>query len=68
MHISYWIHFLNSQFLSEAEKKFPKDTDLIVACQKGLRWTFTLNGWISDTQLGSEEVTVVVSTVFGMSL
>uniref|UniRef100_A0A803KQB7 Rhodanese domain-containing protein n=1 Tax=Chenopodium quinoa TaxID=63459 RepID=A0A803KQB7_CHEQI len=27
----------NSQFLSKVEEKFPKDTDLIVACQKGLR-------------------------------
>ncbi|EYU22207.1 hypothetical protein ABFS82_09G011700 [Erythranthe guttata] len=25
------------QFLSKVEEKFPKDTDLIVACQKGLR-------------------------------
>ncbi|XP_074381733.1 rhodanese-like domain-containing protein 11, chloroplastic [Apium graveolens] len=27
----------NTQFLSEAEKKFSKDKDLILACQKGLR-------------------------------
>ncbi|XP_024025580.1 rhodanese-like domain-containing protein 11, chloroplastic [Morus notabilis] len=27
----------DSQFLSKVEEKFPKDTDLIVACQKGLR-------------------------------
>ncbi|XP_021807681.1 rhodanese-like domain-containing protein 11, chloroplastic [Prunus avium] len=27
----------NSQFLSKVDEKFPKDTDLIVACQKGLR-------------------------------
>ncbi|KAJ8752058.1 hypothetical protein K2173_001085 [Erythroxylum novogranatense] len=27
----------NNQFLSQVEEKFPKDTDLIVACQKGLR-------------------------------
>ncbi|XP_038685470.1 rhodanese-like domain-containing protein 11, chloroplastic isoform X1 [Tripterygium wilfordii] len=27
----------DKQFLSEIEKKFPKDMDLIVACQKGLR-------------------------------
>lgn len=29
--------FCNSQFLSKVDEKFPKDTDLIVACQKGLR-------------------------------
>ncbi|XP_050377836.1 rhodanese-like domain-containing protein 11, chloroplastic isoform X2 [Argentina anserina] len=27
----------NNQFLSKVDEKFPKDTDLIVACQKGLR-------------------------------
>ncbi|CAN1814095.1 Rhodanese-like domain-containing protein 11, chloroplastic [Linum perenne] len=27
----------NAQFLSKVEEKFPRDTDLIVACQKGLR-------------------------------
>ncbi|KAI3454389.1 hypothetical protein Pfo_011052 [Paulownia fortunei] len=27
----------DKQFLSKVEEKFPKDTDLIVACQKGLR-------------------------------
>ncbi|KAH9776478.1 Rhodanese-like domain-containing protein 11 [Citrus sinensis] len=27
----------NKQFLSKVEEKLPKDTDLIVACQKGLR-------------------------------
>lgn len=27
----------DSQFLTKVEQKFPKDTDLIVACQKGLR-------------------------------
>ncbi|XP_010695998.1 rhodanese-like domain-containing protein 11, chloroplastic isoform X2 [Beta vulgaris subsp. vulgaris] len=27
----------NSQFISKVEEKFSKDTDLIVACQKGLR-------------------------------
>uniref|UniRef100_A0A5B7B831 Rhodanese domain-containing protein n=1 Tax=Davidia involucrata TaxID=16924 RepID=A0A5B7B831_DAVIN len=27
----------DNQFLSKVEEKFPKDTDLIVACQKGLR-------------------------------
>ncbi|KAI9108930.1 hypothetical protein K1719_020235 [Acacia pycnantha] len=27
----------DSQFLAKVEQKFPKDTDLIVACQKGLR-------------------------------
>ncbi|CAN0900316.1 Rhodanese-like domain-containing protein 11, chloroplastic [Linum grandiflorum] len=27
----------NNQFLSKVEEKFPEDTDLIVACQKGLR-------------------------------
>lgn len=27
----------NSQFLSKVMEKFPKDTDIIVACQKGLR-------------------------------
>ncbi|PON85224.1 Rhodanese-like domain containing protein [Trema orientale] len=27
----------DSQFLSKVQEKFPKDTDLIVACQKGLR-------------------------------
>ncbi|KAK8659051.1 hypothetical protein V6N13_029266 [Hibiscus sabdariffa] len=27
----------NSQFLSKVEEKFPKDAELIVACQKGLR-------------------------------
>ncbi|GMN58586.1 hypothetical protein TIFTF001_027675 [Ficus carica] len=27
----------DSQFLPKVEEKFPKDTDLIVACQKGLR-------------------------------
>lgn len=27
----------NSQFLSKVEEKFPRDTDLIVVCQKGLR-------------------------------
>ncbi|KAK9926772.1 hypothetical protein M0R45_023985 [Rubus argutus] len=27
----------NSQFLSKVDENFPKDTDLIVACQKGLR-------------------------------
>lgn len=30
--------FFNSQFLAKVEEKFPNDTDLIVACQKGLRW------------------------------
>ena len=29
--------FFNSQFLSKVEEKYPRDTDLIVACQKGLR-------------------------------
>ncbi|XP_074294673.1 rhodanese-like domain-containing protein 11, chloroplastic [Silene latifolia] len=27
----------NNQFISKVQEKFPKDTDLIVACQKGLR-------------------------------
>lgn len=27
----------DNQFISKVEEKFPKDTDLIVACQKGLR-------------------------------
>ncbi|KAH6770567.1 Rhodanese/Cell cycle control phosphatase superfamily protein, partial [Perilla frutescens var. hirtella] len=27
----------NKEFLSKVEEKYPKDTDLIVACQKGLR-------------------------------
>ncbi|GMY14984.1 rhodanese-like domain-containing protein 11, chloroplastic [Fagus crenata] len=27
----------NNQFLSKVEEKYPRDTDLIVACQKGLR-------------------------------
>ncbi|XP_051136602.1 rhodanese-like domain-containing protein 11, chloroplastic isoform X2 [Andrographis paniculata] len=27
----------NKEFVSKVEEKFPKDTDLIVACQKGLR-------------------------------
>ncbi|CAN1344247.1 Rhodanese-like domain-containing protein 11, chloroplastic [Linum perenne] len=27
----------DAQFLSKVEEKFPRDTDLIVACQKGLR-------------------------------
>ncbi|KAK6940417.1 Rhodanese-like domain [Dillenia turbinata] len=27
----------DNQFLSKVEEKFPKDTDIIVACQKGLR-------------------------------
>ncbi|CAL1405312.1 unnamed protein product [Linum trigynum] len=27
----------NNQFLTRVEEKFPKDTDIIVACQKGLR-------------------------------
>ncbi|KAM5575351.1 hypothetical protein ABKV19_014356 [Rosa sericea] len=27
----------NNQFLSKVDQKFPKDTNLIVACQKGLR-------------------------------
>ena len=29
--------FFNSQFLSKVAEKYPKDIDLIVACQKGLR-------------------------------
>ncbi|KAH9624598.1 hypothetical protein KSS87_010301 [Heliosperma pusillum] len=29
--------YLFSQFISKVAEKFPKDTDLIVACQKGLR-------------------------------
>lgn len=31
------VFFFNSQFVSKVNEKFPKDTDLIVACQKGLR-------------------------------
>ncbi|XP_011005614.1 PREDICTED: rhodanese-like domain-containing protein 11, chloroplastic isoform X2 [Populus euphratica] len=29
----------DKQFLSKVEEKFPKDADLIVACQRGLSWT-----------------------------
>jgi hypothetical protein len=29
--------FFNSQFLSKVAENYTKDTDLIVACQKGLR-------------------------------
>ncbi|CAI0547497.1 unnamed protein product [Linum tenue] len=31
------LSLLASQFLTRVEEKFPKDTDIIVACQKGLR-------------------------------
>lgn len=29
--------YFNRQFLLKVEEKFPKDAELIVACQKGLR-------------------------------
>jgi hypothetical protein len=32
-----FVSSLTRQFLSKVEEKFPKDSDLIVACQRGLR-------------------------------
>jgi hypothetical protein len=32
-----FVSSLTRQFLSKVEEKFPKDADLIVACQRGLR-------------------------------
>jgi hypothetical protein len=37
--------FYNSQFLSKVAENYTKDTDLIVACQKGLREAFCATGW-----------------------
>lgn len=43
--------FFNSQFLDKVEEKFPKDAELIVACQKGLRWDLCIQfDWL-HTQL-----------------
>ncbi|XP_028229345.1 rhodanese-like domain-containing protein 11, chloroplastic isoform X2 [Glycine soja] len=35
--MNFIVRFFNSQFLDKVEEKFPKDAELIVACQKGLR-------------------------------
>lgn len=42
--VAFWESCMHSvhdrQFLSKVAEKFSKDTDLIVTCQKGLRWDF----------------------------
>uniref|UniRef100_K7KL20 Rhodanese domain-containing protein n=1 Tax=Glycine max TaxID=3847 RepID=K7KL20_SOYBN len=35
--MNFIVRFFNNQFLDKVEEKFPKDAELIVACQKGLR-------------------------------
>ncbi|KAH9776479.1 Rhodanese-like domain-containing protein 11 [Citrus sinensis] len=40
----------NKQFLSKVEEKLPKDTDLIVACQKGLRNLFWVQGGLEAAE------------------
>lgn len=37
VYMNHFFPFFNSQFLAKVQEKFHKDTELIVACQKGLR-------------------------------
>lgn len=41
---SFVLYFVFRLFLSKVEEKFPKEAELIVACQKGLRYLIQATG------------------------